>query len=117
MTGITRGLQVIETGKINLFRDVAIEALDGHPQQKVVIAVNFTETINDLKKIFEDLGHSVLVLNGSVSSDGRARVMNQFQTPSTEHRILLANQSVISTGIDLDDKHGSFPRICFVSPN
>lgn len=117
MTGITRGLQVIETGKINLFRDLALEALENHPQQKVVIAVNFTDTIQDLKTLFEALGHAVLVLNGSVSSEGRSRVMALFQTPSTQHRILLANQSVISTGIDLDDKHGSYPRICFVSPN
>jgi hypothetical protein len=38
--GITRAMQVIETGKIKLFHKIGVEALDSHPQCKIVIAVN-----------------------------------------------------------------------------
>lgn len=40
MSGITRALQVIETGKIGLFARLALNALAKNPRQKVVLAVN-----------------------------------------------------------------------------
>jgi len=47
----------------------------------------------------------------------RETVLQLFSEPSLKHRLLLCNQGVASTGIDLDDKDGQFPRICLASPN
>lgn len=116
MSGITRALQVIETGKIGLFARLALKELE-KPRQKVVLAVNYIETIVDLKAMLEASGYSVLLLQGSMSHEQRYSALRSFQAPSNEYRVMVVNQSVASTGIDLDDKHGQFPRTCFVSPN
>ena len=79
---------------------------------KVVVAVNFVDTIADLKNLLLKEGFSVNLLTGSMSEPQRTRSIEEFQRPSTECRILLANQSVCSTGIDLDDKDGNYPRVC-----
>ena len=115
MSGITRAMLVIETGKINTFARIAAEALDALPQQKVVICVNYTDTINDLQRLL--WRYNPLVLNGGVSLNQRLLVLEQFQSPSTEHRLLLGNVEVCNSGIDLDDKHGEYPRLALVSPN
>ena len=114
MAGVTRAMQVIETGKIQMFARVARQKL-AMPCTKVVIAVNYTDTVTDLKALLLDFNPLLLV--GSTSETGRKTVLNKFQAPSTEHRLLICNQLVASTGIDLDDKHGGFPRACLVSPN
>jgi hypothetical protein len=114
MAGVTRAMQVIETGKIQLFARVARQALET-PTCKVVIAVNYSDTISDLKDLLLDFDPLLLV--GSTTEIGRKKVLEQFQAPNTENRLLLCNQSVASTGIDLDDKVGGFPRMCLVSPN
>jgi superfamily II DNA/RNA helicase len=107
MANITRALQVIETSKIQLFFTLATQSLDAHPQMKVVIAVNFVDTIADLKNLFEKDRWKVRLLTGSMSEPQRTASIADFQKASTDCRILLANQSVCSTGIDLDDKDGN----------
>ncbi len=114
MAGVTRAMQVIETGKIQMFARIARQVLES-PTAKVVIAVNYSDTITDLKDLLHD--YDPLLLVGSTTETGRKHVLDQFQAPSTEKRLLLCNQSVASTGIDLDDKHGGFRRTCLVSPN
>jgi hypothetical protein len=115
MASVTRSLQIIETGKIQLFARVAQEALSSHPRRKVVIAVNFSATVVDLQTLLKD--HHPLILTGASTEKQRGDILRQFQTASTEHRLLICNQSVASTGIDLDDKDGRFPRLALVSPN
>ena len=69
---------------------------------------------------FGQSGHgldAVLVLDGRVAKEARARVIDMFQQPDLERRLLIGNMHVCSTGIDLDDKHGAFPRLCIASPN
>ena len=114
MAGVTRAMQVIETGKIQLFARIAREVL-ASPVAKVVIAVNYSDTIADLKELLQE--YKPLLLVGSTTEAGRKTVLDQFQAPSTDSRLMLCNQSVASTGIDLDDKDGGFPRTCLVSPN
>jgi hypothetical protein len=115
ISSVIRALQVIETGKISLFSRLVRKYSQEIPSSKIVVAVNYCDTIKDLQTNLADL--QPLVLQGSSTVKQRASVLEKFSMPSLEHRILLCNQGVASTGIDLDDKHGSFPRICLVSPN
>jgi hypothetical protein len=115
ISSIARALQVIETGKISLFTRIARQHLEQVPQSKVVIAVNYCDTLKDLVQNLQDF--NPITLEGSMSAKARASTLDKFATASSEHRLLICNQSVASTGIDLDDKHGQFPRLCLVSPS
>jgi len=115
IASLARAMQIIETGKIKLFARITRQRLEADPQLKIVIAVNYSMTISDLKTLLAEF--NPLIITGSQTEAQRGRIMKSFQLPSAEHRLLIANQSVISTGIDLDDKQGSWPRLCLVSPN
>lgn len=112
---ITRSLLQIETGKIGTFVRAAATVLDSSPNAKVVICINYSATLRDLLKGLSR--YHPLALDGSTSIQCRAAVLKQFQTPTTEHRLLIGNISVMSTGIDLDDKNGLFPRTALVNPS
>lgn len=115
MAGVTRALQVVETGKIGLMTRIAKSELGSNPSLKLCIAVNYSDTVSDLVSALS--AFNPLVLTGSTSVPRRDAVLRDFQAPDGRHRLLIANQSVISTGVDLDDKHGAWPRLCLVSPN
>jgi superfamily II DNA or RNA helicase len=115
ISSVIRALQVIETGKITMFSRLVKKYAKEQPTCKIVVAVNYTETINDLKNLLIDF--HPLLLQGASSVKQRETVLQLFSEPSLKHRLLLCNQGVASTGIDLDDKDGRFPRICLVSPN
>jgi hypothetical protein len=110
-----RLLIVVETSKIDTFARLAQMQLRQNPQCKVVLAVNFLDTIGDLQTLLTE--YSPLIFDGSKTIQQRTDILAKFQAPTTEHRLLIGNTSVLSSGIDLDDKHGAFPRFCYVSPN
>jgi len=113
---IQKGLLLLETAKIPLFVRCILSFLSDS-NTKIVVGVNFTQTLVDIQHYLENLGIVCLVLDGKVLKKKRTEILEKFQRPSTEFRVLLGNIKVISCGIDLDDKHGTFPRICLVSPN
>jgi len=113
---IQKGLLLLETAKIPLFVRCILSFLSDSAS-KIVVGVNFTQTLVDIQHYLEQLGITCLVLDGKVLKKTRTEILEKFQRPSTEFRVLLGNIKVISCGIDLDDKHGAFPRICLVSSN
>jgi len=115
MSQLSRALIAIETAKIETFVRLIQQELRADERRKVVIGVNYTQTIADIVEQLAD--YSPLVIDGGKTIASRRGILAKFQAPTTEHRLLIGNISVISTGIDLDDKHGDFPRTCFVSPN
>lgn len=77
--------------------------------------MNYTDSLEELAETLAEF--HPLVLQGKTTFKRRQDILKKFQAFSTEHRLLIANFSVICAGIDLDDKHGEFPRVCLASPN
>ncbi len=115
MSAVTRALSQIETAKINTFARVARAKLESDANMKVVICVNYTATVTDLKDALSS--YKPLILTGSINMVDRSKVLEKFQAATTEHRVLIGNLGVCSTGIDLDDKDGRYPRFCLVNAN
>jgi superfamily II DNA or RNA helicase len=112
---ITRAMQMIETAKIPIFVRAAREALERNPNRKVAILLNFSDSIVDISAALESF--SPLVIRGSTSASKRKQALDRFQRPDDSYRVLIANLSCVSTGVDLDDKDGRFPRLALVNPN
>ena len=112
---ITNALMQVERPKVHTFARKAIEDLEANPNCKVGIFVNYKIT---LKLIAELLAkYRPLILQGNVPKKKREPIIEKFQAPNTEYRVLISNLKVASTGIDLDDKVGIYPRICYASPS
>jgi hypothetical protein len=112
---ITKALMGIETAKRNMFVRLAREALAKNPNQKVVLCFNYSNTIEYVKNALEEF--EPLVLDGRTSVIRRTQILDAFQAPNAKYRVLIGNVTVCSTGIDLDDKNGGFPRTAFINPN
>lgn len=112
--GIMTALTVIEYAKINLFARLAREELTKNNHTKVVIACNYKKTVRELEELLSD--YYPLILTGEVTKQIRDTRIKAFQEHNNKSRLIICNLQVCSTGIDLDDKHGEFPRVCFASP-
>lgn len=111
---IFKSLPILETAKLEIFDKEAKKQLTQNPYCKVVCVLNYTDNINDLMERLKEFNPHKL--DGSVNTQKRAEIIKKFQEPTVECRLLIANISVISSGIDLDDKVGDLPRYVFVSP-
>jgi len=113
---LQKALLMIETAKIPVMVQQIRKKMSENPMCKIVLACNFTHTIRDVARELED-EFQPLILDGSVPSNKRQNILRPFQEPNLTRRLLIGNVHVLSSGIDLDDKDGSYPRVCFVSPN
>lgn len=113
MGAMVKAMKAIETAKTEIFVRIAGNILRANPLAKVIISVNYIDTITN---VFNDLGDfrpSILI--GQTPQKDRQRIVNNFQT-NDECRLLLMNLA-LSEGISLHDTVGNRPRYMLLSPN
>jgi hypothetical protein len=115
MGSITMALIKIEDAKINTFIRLAKERLIEIDKSKIAIFVNYNQSIEKLKEAFKE--YNPIILHGSIPKDKRQNLIDEYQKPNLDKRVIIGNLKVCSTGIDLDDKEGNFPRYAYASPN
>lgn len=111
---ITKALQNIELSKVKDIGRVAINILSQNNENKVIISVNYNQTIEELKEILQD--YNPLVLNGSIVIKKRGKIVDNFNNDPTV-RVLIMNTIVGGVGISLHDTVGDSPRFMFISPS
>ena len=114
LVAVTHALQEIEAAKVGTLARAARNAL-ASPSTKVVIAVNYTKSVKALTDALAE--HEPLLLTGKSTQAQRVDALERFQAADTSSRLLICNLRVSNAGIDLDDKHGGFPRVVFANAN
>lgn len=117
VAGVILNISVIESGLIPTFIRITESRLARFPNLKIILALNGIETIETISTYFSNKGYNTLTYYGKTKDNERVSIRNKFNYPSTEHRILVGNIKMLSTGIDLDDRDGRFPRLCLARPN
>ncbi len=111
---IKHHLQNIEMAKIKILSEIIKKYL-AETNKKIVVALFYIKPILALSKLLYDYNPKIII--GDTSNTDRNTYINQFQEPNNTHRLLICNADIIGVGINLDDTHGGFPRVCFLSSN
>ena len=111
---MTRILRLIEIVKMRVFIRIVKKQLAAHKTCKVMLCLNYTTSIEYASEQLKDF--SPVILNGETPMKMRVAITEKFQEPNLNCRVIIGNPKVMATGIDLDDKHGQFPRFAYISP-
>lgn len=111
---ITIQLHEIERCKTNILIRLAKRDLESNPKAKVVLFVNYLDTLETLKNSLKQF--SPLVMCGSTSLEDRKTVVSLFQQPSASHRLFIANIATGNSGISLHDLDKNYPRFTYIVP-
>ncbi|GAX86195.1 hypothetical protein CEUSTIGMA_g13608.t1 [Chlamydomonas eustigma] len=114
LNDVIESLRAIERLKIPTF--ARVHNLRLHPDLKVVVCLNYRDSVSLLLSDPEVAAFEPLTLQGDTTAAHRGSVLAKFQEDSPTHRLLIGNLQICSTGIDLDDKVGGRPRLCLASP-
>lgn len=112
--GITKSLMQIEESKVPTFARLAKAVLDGNSKAKVIIYVNYKDTINKLSTLLQQ--YSPMTMQGKDSQKTRDQIRITFNE-SPYFRVLISNTIVGGQSINLHDTVGDAPRTVFISPS
>lgn len=105
---VMRAHQKIELLKVPLFVELANDFFEN--KYSVVIFVNFTQTLELLKKML----NTECVIYGKQDAYQREKNINDFQDNKTN--IIICNIKAGSVGVSLHDLDGKHPRASLISP-
>jgi Ring finger domain len=116
MSQITTVLMNLEYSKVANAIKIAVTRMKSNPNEKILLLFNYTKSIAaSFKWLSKRYPGQVITISGKTKN--RKELLSVFSEPNNNVRILIGQVAVLSTGIDLDDKDGRFPRFALVSPN
>ena len=107
----------LELNKMKEFSDMIYKDIEKFETKKFVIMCNYRNSLEFLKNYLESRGIYPLILDGSIKMDRRSEIIDKFMEDNYNHRVIIGNIQVLSTGIDLDDKYGDFERKAYIFPS
>lgn len=110
---LTSAMRTIEHAKVNTMVRLARQTL-ANPQAKVILYFNYLDCIAQAERELEQF--YPLVMKGDTKRADRDAIINAFNAPHGDYRLLIANTRVAGTGINLDDTTGAWPRFMFMIP-
>ena len=108
-------LQELSSSKVKTLIRIVHDDIRNHDNSKIVLCVTFKRDQQYLKTILRE--YNPLVLNGDIPFKERDGVVNQFNAPNLNHRILIMTPQVGGTGVSLHDTDGRFPRRLYIIPS
>ena len=121
ITAIGKPIQRIEASMSNIFIRKTREVLDENENSKVVIALTRKNNIRNIAGALKKYGVLIVwgkdpVTGKTYKAEDRQEIIDKFNRANTKYRVLIGIMSAISTGVDLDDKDGRFPRTALAFP-
>lgn len=111
---ITTSLKKIEESKAADIARVCREILEANDDNKVIVALNFTSSLETINKLLSD--YNPLILQGSTKEKNRGPLIDSFNEDKN-YRVLIMNLKTGGMGISLHDTVGDSPRFMIISPS
>lgn len=111
---VQAALMRIAKAKVPLMARVAREKLSSMPNAKVLLFLEYRESISHLCEMLADFAPRVL--NGETPDEDRVTFIDKFQEDNAESRLLIIHPKVGGAGLSLDDATGNFPRFSWYIP-
>lgn len=112
---VQSGLKTVERAKINTFVRLAKMVLDDSPNMKVIIMVNFLDTLDILADRLS--AYRPMILQGKTNKSKRHPMIDKFNENSSDHRLLIGTMATMALGISLHDTVGNMPRVELLNAN
>ncbi len=112
---VTLALRAIEIAKLEIFIRIAITELEARSNSKIPIILNYLSNVRVAAKILDR--YNPLILYGQVSQANRDMIIQKFNRNDNKYRVYIGQFRASSSGIELDDKDGNYPRFPLISPN
>lgn len=113
-TALLRARQRVELLKVETIFDLTLNFLE--EGKSIVIFVNFNETIDYLKNLFDNKKIPLSQIRGNqIRAGQRDEQIQLFQ--NNINRVMLANIQSGGVGVSLHDLHGGHPRVSLISPS
>jgi len=111
---VTPALVQGENAKVDDMARVTTQILMNDPRAKVIISVNYTSTIDDLKTLL--VFYHPLALYGETPAKKRGALISDFND-NPARRVLIMNTAVGAFGISLYSPAPNSPRYMLISPS
>lgn len=84
---------------------------------KVIVFLNYIESVDIIMKFLPHLGPIAITGDHACTEQVRNNIVEKFQRPNLDSKLLLIMSQIGSDGIELDDTDGNYPRVSIGLPD
>ena len=112
---IVNAITILETIKVKNIKSTIMRDLAIYPTKHIIVFCNRKKSV---KTLVNELSlYDPLFIDGNVKKEKRYEIMDKFNEPTCENRLLIVSIATVCEGLDFDDKDGRYPRRAYIFPN